>query len=79
MDGTQQLLSQISERLSVVIEQTKHTATKEDVQTVKTEMLQMLLAHQQSTFGWIMGVYGLVFGTYVLIIASVIVNHIWTH
>jgi hypothetical protein len=65
-----QLMSQISERLAVVIEQTKHTATKEDLGAVKNEILQMLISHQQATFGWIMGAYGLV-------IASVIVNHVW--
>ena len=65
-----QLMSQISERLSVLIEQTKHTATKEDVLAVKTEIQQMLISYQQTTFGWIMGAYGLV-------IASVIVNHLW--
>jgi hypothetical protein len=44
---------------------------------LELRILQQIIASERAQRGWIIGSYGLIFGTYALIIAAVYINHFW--
>lgn len=69
----------------------KHLATKEDLWVFKEDLwgfredlaklevrlLTQIIQSERAQRGWLFGAYGLIFGTYALIVASVFINHFW--
>jgi hypothetical protein len=54
-----------------------HLATKEQLAQLEASILKQIIASERAQRGWLLGMYGLIFGNYALIIAAVYINHFW--
>jgi len=47
------------------------------LEKLKNDLLEQIIASERAQRGWIFGAYGMIVGTYALIVATLYVNHFW--
>ena len=47
------------------------------LEKLKNDLLEQIIASERAQRGWIFGAYGMIVGTYALIVAAVYINHFW--